>query len=913
MPAETPELPPSSAPPTASAAPSAHPEATVTFTWPHDSPPLWLTAGAEPVPGYRLTRLLGRGGFGEVWAADGPGGWAVALKVIPLTTGAAAVERQALEIIKTVRHPNLLTIFGTWERDDVLVIGMELADCTLMDRWKEAKGRGADGIPRGELLRYAAEAAKVLDFLNKPRHFPERGKPVGIQHGDVKPQNILLVGDGVKVGDFGLVQLLEKSVTAHSGGMTVSYAPPEFFEGRTSRWSDQYSLAVTYCELRTGKRPQPATASTGSTAAEPGPDVSSLPDSERPAMRRALDPVPRHRWPNCRMFVKELAESTRGRPEPPAPAAQPSSGEFALADEPKRTPSLPAELKFTTPEMPAAADTAPTPSKADNGWKATQAGGGGGKALAIAAAAAVLIAAVGGGVYWFSTRKTASTVSSTIASTASDAASEDDRIAKVERKAAEEISGLIRQNSFEGALKRVDAAKSDGARQTWKTQQALAVVTEWKKFAGNRPGIKDRVEEYNRIVQTVPDDTDASEQLVKLRRDLNAKSVEASNPPDVAIAKPGPVDSPSGSGPGPPSPMTEVIPRPIAPSSVNWGWPAALAVAVGLVAILLIFKRRTRRKASKLAERKSAIVTVRETRAQSARTAPLAAQTLNGHQDAVWCVAAAASGAVSGGIDGTVRVWDLAAGRERLCLTGHADGVLGVAVTDDGAEAVSVGVDGTLRRWDLRAGRELAAMDAGFGRLLTVALVPGRPGLALVAGDDPAPRLLDMAAAMEVRRFAGHAGRVLAVAVAPDGQIAASAGEDGTVRLWDLPTGRLARTLTGHAGVVHAVAFAPDGRHLLSGGADAIARWWGVESGREVRKFEGHADWVRGVAVTPDGRYAVTGGDDETVRVWDVASAAVATFVDHVGSVLGVAVMPDGRAVLSAGDDWTVAVRPVEK
>ena len=94
------------------------------------------------------------------------------------------------------------------------------------------------------MLRYALEAAKVLDYLNKPRHFADRGPPVGILHGDVKPQNILLVGDGVKVGDFGLVQLLKKGLTAHGGGMTPAYAAPEFFEGQASRWAGSEGSAA---------------------------------------------------------------------------------------------------------------------------------------------------------------------------------------------------------------------------------------------------------------------------------------------------------------------------------------------------------------------------------------------------------------------------------------------------------------------------------------------------------------------------------------------------------------------------------------------------------------------------------------------------------------------------------------------
>ncbi len=270
--------------------------------------PLNLDAGTEPVAGYPLVRPLGRGGFGEVWEARAPGDVRVALKFIRLGTTEAGFEQRALGVIRDIRHPHLLDVQFATRVDDCMVFAMPLCERSLKDRLRECQEQGLVGLPRAELLRFMSELAPAIDFLNEPNHPGEDGKRVGVQHRDIKPHNVFLVGGSVRLADFGLAKVLEASRASHTGSMSPHYVAPEVIEGQVSRWSDQYSLAVTYAQLRTGQLPFQGMSVSQVLHAHlhHPPDLSGLPEPERRALARALAKRPEARWPDCRAFVEAL-------------------------------------------------------------------------------------------------------------------------------------------------------------------------------------------------------------------------------------------------------------------------------------------------------------------------------------------------------------------------------------------------------------------------------------------------------------------------------------------------------------------------------------------------------------------------------------------------------------------------------
>jgi len=188
---------------------------------------------AEPIPGYRLIEPLGSGGFGEVWKCEAPGGLFKAVKFVfgnlnslDVDGARAEQELQALNRVKEVRHPFVLGMDRIEVIEGELVIVMELADKNLYDHYVESQAAGLIGIPRDDLLRYLRDAAEALDYMCEK---------YGLQHLDIKPRNLFLVSDRVKVADFGLVKHLGRSGgSGLLGGVTPLYAPPETFVGKIS-------------------------------------------------------------------------------------------------------------------------------------------------------------------------------------------------------------------------------------------------------------------------------------------------------------------------------------------------------------------------------------------------------------------------------------------------------------------------------------------------------------------------------------------------------------------------------------------------------------------------------------------------------------------------------------------------------
>jgi serine/threonine-protein kinase len=234
-----------------------------------------------------------------------------------------------------------------------LVLGERQFERTLLDRLAECRAEGQDGIPRDELLGYMLGLAQALDYLNAPQHAWAGGK-VSLQHGQVRPQDLELHQDAqglrVRLGNYLQSRLLDAdSIILSKGGIRASHAylAPELRQGHLSRWSDQYSLGVTYCHLRTGASPAGL-----ADMVESSLDLSALPGPEATVLERATSPDLEQRFETCKEFVTELSMAVARARRPTRRSVQiTGDGPAVMTAEAPKVEESKAEAKKSAPKI----------------------------------------------------------------------------------------------------------------------------------------------------------------------------------------------------------------------------------------------------------------------------------------------------------------------------------------------------------------------------------------------------------------------------------------------------------------------------------------------------------------------------------------------------------------------------------
>ncbi|MCF8590393.1 serine/threonine-protein kinase [Gordonia liuliyuniae] len=272
------------------------------------------------IAGYRVLRLLGAGGMGQVFLAEHPRlprHDAVKLLDAGVSRSDDFKERfrREADVLAQLSHPNIVTLYDRGEVDGRLWISMEYVAGT--DAAEMVAKRGP--LDRELVLALVGGAGAALDHAWRKRR---------VTHRDVKPANILVgldESDGdariesVKLADFGIAKAAGEATSLTATGLTVGtmqYTSPEAIEGRElNNRADVYSLGCTAFHLLTGRPPYSGSSITALLSAhlhQAPPRVNDVAPSVDAVFAKVLAKDPALRYASCGEFVDDLARALDG-------------------------------------------------------------------------------------------------------------------------------------------------------------------------------------------------------------------------------------------------------------------------------------------------------------------------------------------------------------------------------------------------------------------------------------------------------------------------------------------------------------------------------------------------------------------------------------------------------------------------
>jgi len=261
-------------------------------------------------------------------------------------------------------------------------------------------------------------------------------------------------------------------------------------------------------------------------------------------------------------------------------------------------------------------------------------------------------------------------------------------------------------------------------------------------------------------------------------------------------------------------------------------------------------------------------------------------KSLHGHGHFVSDVVISSDGqfALSGSWDGSLRLWDINAGKATQRFLGHKKDVLSVAFSVDNRQIVSASRDGTLRLWNT-LGECKCVIDENCHSLWPscVKFSPntGNP-LVVSGGWDKMVKVWNLTHCKLTANLEGHDGYINTVTISPDGSLCASGGREGTAFLWDLGESKKLYTLEAGA-CINALCFSPV-RYWLCAATESGIKIWDLESKVQVAELKVNRKGTKSkvqtieplsLAWSADGTTLYAGYNDGTIRVWGVRPMAV--------------------------------------
>lgn len=787
---------------------------------------------------YRLIRLLGQGGFADVYLGEHVHlATQAALKVLQVRLIGDHLEmfRNEARTIASLVHPNIVHVFDFGVEAGTPFLVMDYAPHgSLRQRYT----RGSI-VPPQQIVASVKQVAAALHYAHQ-RHFI---------HRDVKPENMLLgMNDEILLSDFGLV-LIEQStgsqITREAAG-TLPYMAPEQLQGKPRAASDQYALGIVVYEWLCGERPFRGGPMElmGQHALTPPPPlrqrVPTIPHTVEAVVLRALSKEPQERFADVVAFATALEIACRDALTQPFPAAD------ALTD--LRTSLNPSVPRDVLPGMPTQAPTELNPTRQNEELGSPLAPISSGSNTPTPTPDTTVRTSPPSGPQ---TRPPGapSSPSWSQASTVTPSGpvgDSRDRVMPVSRFTQPKDHIPLSPAAFPPST---GASPSpDGSRLPKHRISRRVVVASLVGVAGLG-------------VSALAIDWALSAGLLG----IHGSSTPTITPRGTVHA----TSTPSAA-----SPTSPLLVFPSLLYTYTGHSDQVRAVAWSADGKYIASAAGDSSAYGAYPAKDQTVQVWDATNGTHIYTYHGKGASLYGYGASAVAWSPDSKRLVAGVNDQSVEIWNALDGGNEVTYPGYGSLVSTVAWSPDGSRIASGYEDGKVKIWDAAGGGLIKTYLWIQFACNALAWSPNRVSLA-DANFDGTVQIWNAATGGQLvtlgQQDLGSGKNSLALTWSPDGKRLASGGVGLPVQVWNVAEKTIAFIYTGHAGSIAAVSWSPDGIYIASGGDDKTVQIWKATDGTHVFTYSGHKDAINALAWSPTSKRVASASNDHTVQVWSIA------------------------------------------